>query len=234
METKLEQKAGETPKTMRERLKMHSTNPSCATCHKMFEPMGLAMENFDAVGQWRTTEVGSPIDPVGIITDGTRIDGIKGLRDLSIRKRELFTEVVIEKLLTYYPKKDYWIDLLGRIQSKPGYSERLSLNLYRLKFALGQITRTNDFMEMSQLSLQAGYPAEAIKIIEQGYKAGALGAGTEAERHKRLRDLANKNLAESKASAAANEAEANQSKDGTGLVPVAEEPLARSSDWPSP
>jgi hypothetical protein len=101
VETKLEQKAGEAPKTMRERMKMHSTDPTCASCHKMFEPMGLAMENFDAVGQWRTTEVGNPIDSVGIVTDGTRIDGIKGLRDLSIRKREMFTEVVIENLLTY-------------------------------------------------------------------------------------------------------------------------------------
>jgi uncharacterized protein YceH (UPF0502 family) len=67
----------------------------------MFEPMGLAMENFDAVGQWRTTEVGNPIDSVGIVTDGTRIDGIKGLRELSVRKREMFTEVVVENLLTY-------------------------------------------------------------------------------------------------------------------------------------
>jgi Protein of unknown function (DUF1592)/Protein of unknown function (DUF1588)/Protein of unknown function (DUF1587)/Protein of unknown function (DUF1585)/Protein of unknown function (DUF1595) len=101
VETKLDQKPGEVAKTMRERLLMHSTNPSCASCHKMFEPMGLAMENFDAVGKWRTTEVGSPIDSVGIITDGTRIDGIRGLRDLTIRKREMFAEVVIEKLLTY-------------------------------------------------------------------------------------------------------------------------------------
>jgi hypothetical protein len=67
----------------------------------MFEPMGLAMENFDAVGQWRTTEVGLPVDSVGIISDGTRIDGIRGLRDLSMRKRELFAEVVAENLLTY-------------------------------------------------------------------------------------------------------------------------------------
>lgn len=101
VETKLEQKAEESPKTMRERLILHSTNPSCASCHKMFEPMGLAMENFDAVGQWRTMEVGSPIDNVGVITDGTRIDGIQGLRDLSMRKREVFAEVVIENLLTY-------------------------------------------------------------------------------------------------------------------------------------
>jgi hypothetical protein len=75
VEIKLDQKPGEAPKTMRERLILHSTNPSCASCHMQFEPMGLAMENFDAVGQWRTTEVGSPIDSVGIITDGTRIDG---------------------------------------------------------------------------------------------------------------------------------------------------------------
>jgi hypothetical protein len=101
VETKLDQKAGEAPKTMRERLLMHSTNPSCASCHKMFEPMGLAMENFNAVGQWRTTEVGNPIDSVGIITDGTRIDGIRGLRELSMRKRDMFAEVVIENLLTY-------------------------------------------------------------------------------------------------------------------------------------
>jgi hypothetical protein len=101
VDTQLKSTAGETPKTMRERLILHSTNPSCASCHKMFEPLGLAMENFDAVGQWRTTEVGSPIDSVGVVTDGTRVDGIKGLRELSVRKREMFTEVVIEKLLTY-------------------------------------------------------------------------------------------------------------------------------------
>jgi hypothetical protein len=101
VETKLEQKAGESPKTMRERLKVHSTNPSCASCHMMFEPLGLAMENLDAVGQWRTTEVGSPIDTVAVFNDGTRIEGLKGLRDLSIRERAVFSEVVIENLLTY-------------------------------------------------------------------------------------------------------------------------------------
>ncbi|MFO1503156.1 MAG: DUF1592 domain-containing protein [Steroidobacteraceae bacterium] len=101
VEIKLDQKPGEAPKTMRERLVLHSTNPSCASCHMQFEPMGLAMENFDAVGQWRTTEVGNPIDPVATINDGTRIEGIKGLRELTMRKREMFAEVVIEKLLTY-------------------------------------------------------------------------------------------------------------------------------------
>jgi len=101
VEIKLDQKPGETPKTMRERLVLHSTNPSCASCHKQFEPMGLAMENFDAVGQWRTTEVGNPLDVVATTNDGIHIDGIKGLRDLMTRKRDLFAEVVIENLLTY-------------------------------------------------------------------------------------------------------------------------------------
>lgn len=101
VETKLDHKPGETPKTMRERLVLHSTSPTCASCHKMFEPMGLAMENFDAVGQWRSTEIGIPIDPVASISDGTRIEGIKGLRDLTMRKRDVFAEVVIENLLTY-------------------------------------------------------------------------------------------------------------------------------------
>jgi Protein of unknown function (DUF1592)/Protein of unknown function (DUF1588)/Protein of unknown function (DUF1587)/Protein of unknown function (DUF1585)/Protein of unknown function (DUF1595) len=101
VEVKLDQKTGEAPKTMRERLVQHSTSPTCASCHKMFEPMGLAMENFDAVGQWRMTEVGIPIDSAAIFNDGTRIDGINGLRDIAVRKREMFVEVVAENLLTY-------------------------------------------------------------------------------------------------------------------------------------
>ena len=101
VETKLDQKVGETPKTMRERLVLHSTSPTCASCHKMFEPMGLALESFDAVGQWRTTEVGFPLDTTATITDGTRVEGIKGLREFSLRKGEMFAEVVTENLLTY-------------------------------------------------------------------------------------------------------------------------------------
>lgn len=101
VETQLAQTPGEAPKTLRERLVLHSTNPSCASCHKQFEPMGLAMENFDAVGQWRTTEVGGPVDAVATSNDGTRLDGISGLRELSIRNRDMFAEVVIENLLTY-------------------------------------------------------------------------------------------------------------------------------------
>lgn len=126
----------------------------------------------------------------------------------------------LEKLVAYHGKKEYWVNLLNNIERKPGYSERLKLDLYRLKLALGQITKTSDFMDSSLLAIQAGYPAEASKIIDAGYKAGALGAGGDAERHKRLRDMATKAQDESNKGLAASEQEAKQSKDGSGLVAI--------------
>ncbi len=124
----------------------------------------------------------------------------------------------MEKLVAFYPKKEYWADLLNRIQTKPGYSDRLSLDLLRLKLAAGQLNRANDYMEMAQLSLQSGFPAEAVKVIEQGYKTGALGTGQDAERHKRLRDLADKRSAESAQTMAQGEADAAGNKDGSALI----------------
>ncbi len=101
VETDLSPEAGEAPKTLRARLEAHRTNPTCSTCHMMFEPLGLAMENFDAVGKWRTEDVGSLIDATGVITDGTRLDGVQSLRDLTVRNGDLFARVVTDKLLTY-------------------------------------------------------------------------------------------------------------------------------------
>ena len=126
----------------------------------------------------------------------------------------------LEKMVSYYNKKEYWVNLLNNIERKPGYSERLKLDLYRLKIALGQVTKTSDFMDSSLMAIQAGFPAEATKIIDAGYKAGALGAGSDAERHKRLRDMATKAQAEADKGMAAAQAEAQSSKDGTGLLNI--------------
>jgi hypothetical protein len=127
----------------------------------------------------------------------------------------------IEKLVLYYPKKDYWVDLLSHVQRKPGFaSDRLAVHVYRLRMALGMTLDTNDYMEMAQLALQAGVPAEAKAIVDKGYDAKALGTGKEAERHQRLRDLVNKSLAESQKNRAREEADANASKDGNDLVKV--------------
>jgi hypothetical protein len=87
--------------TMRERMKLHLVNPSCASCHALFEPIGLALENFDGVGAWRLKDEGQPIDAAGVLADGTKVDGVASLRDLLMHNKEMFVRVIAEKLLTY-------------------------------------------------------------------------------------------------------------------------------------
>lgn len=124
----------------------------------------------------------------------------------------------LEKLVAYYPKKEYWSALLGRLPRKPGFSDRFALDVLRLKLATGNLTKTEEFMEMAQLSLQSGYPAEAKLVVDKGFASGALGAGAEAGRHQRLRDLANKQDAEVRANLERNTAAALAAKDGNDLV----------------
>ena len=126
----------------------------------------------------------------------------------------------IEKLVVYYPKKEYWTDLLARVQKKPGFSDRLGVNVYRLRFATGNAGSVNDYMEMAQLAMQAGVPAEAKVIIDKGYSAGVLGKGDQAERHKRLKDLVEKAAADSLRTRAQDEKDALAAKDGNDLVKV--------------
>ena len=126
----------------------------------------------------------------------------------------------IEKLLHYYPKKSLWADVISRLQRKPGFSDRLGLDVYRMQLATGNLTATNDYMEMAQLALQSGFPGEAKKVVDEGYASGALGKGAEVDRQKRLRDLVEKRVAENQKALAsgADEAAANAAKDGNALV----------------
>jgi hypothetical protein len=101
VETDLAPVEGEAPKTLRARLEAHRTSPNCASCHMIFEPMGLALENFDAVGRWRTEDVGTAIDPTGVAPDGMRLEGVQSLRELTLRYGDQFAQVMTEKLLTY-------------------------------------------------------------------------------------------------------------------------------------
>jgi len=87
--------------TMRQIMEAHHTNPACNTCHQIFEPIGLAMENFDAVGAWRTQDQGVPIDANGVLVDGTKVDGVASLREVLMRRSDTFARVIAEKLLTY-------------------------------------------------------------------------------------------------------------------------------------
>ena len=93
--------------SMRERMEEHRANPVCANCHKLMDPIGLSLENFDAVGAWRArdgdsvTEQGTPIDANGQLLDGTKVDGVVTLRQALLRQPEIFVSTVTEKLLTY-------------------------------------------------------------------------------------------------------------------------------------
>lgn len=122
-----------------------------------------------------------------------------------------------EKLATYYPKRDYWLTLLHGVATRPGFSERLALDVARLKMETGIMRTTNDYLDAAQLALIEGFPAEATKIIDRGYAEGVLGKGAEAERHKRLKDLAAKNLAEDKKALAQEEGKDTTAKEGRAI-----------------
>ena len=93
--------------SMRERMEEHRANPVCANCHAIMDPIGLSLENFDAVGKWRSrdgssvTNLGTPIDASGQLLDGTRVDGVVTLRNALLRPPEIFVGTLTEKLLTY-------------------------------------------------------------------------------------------------------------------------------------
>ncbi len=141
------------------------------------------------------------------------------LANIQLKKNDKVGYVnTIEKLAANYPKASYWTDLLNRVQGKPGFSGRLAVDVYRLKLANGLLKKPSEYMEMAQLVLQAKAPAEALKIIDKGYKAGALGTGPDASRHQRLKDLAEKTMAEQNKGSAALEAEYAAAKDNDGLV----------------
>jgi hypothetical protein len=87
--------------TMRQRMEEHRANPACAGCHRMMDPIGFALENFDGSGRWRTTEGGQRIDATGQLVDGSKVDGVVSLRNALVRYSPQFTRVVTERLLTY-------------------------------------------------------------------------------------------------------------------------------------
>jgi hypothetical protein len=89
------------PRSVRERLEAHRKNPSCAICHVRMDPLGFSLENFDALGRWRTTSDGVPIDASASLPDGARFDGVAGLRTLLLNHREDFVRTFTERLLSY-------------------------------------------------------------------------------------------------------------------------------------
>ena len=93
--------AGTKTRTMRERMEEHRANPLCASCHRIMDPIGLSMENFDAVGKWRDADAGNAIDATGQLMDGTKVDGIVQLREALVKHPENFVRTMTEKMMIY-------------------------------------------------------------------------------------------------------------------------------------
>jgi len=123
----------------------------------------------------------------------------------------------MEMLVAYYPKRDYWLSVIYSIATRPGFSERLALDLARLKIETGTMRGADEYLDAAQLALQDGFPMDAVKIIDKGYASGILGTGSDAARHKRLKDMAARNLAEDKKALARDEAQPDAGKDGRTL-----------------
>jgi len=89
------------PRTLRERMEQHRASPTCAGCHKVLDPLGFALENFDGVGAWRSREAGLPIDASGLLADGTKVDGVVALRNALVGRSDIFVQTLTEKLMIY-------------------------------------------------------------------------------------------------------------------------------------
>jgi len=98
-----ETQEGEQPRTVRERLEQHRESPSCNGCHGVMDPLGFALENFDAIGEWRSKdrEAGEPIDAHGELVDGTHVEGPRALSTALLERPELVVQALTEKLMTY-------------------------------------------------------------------------------------------------------------------------------------
>jgi mono/diheme cytochrome c family protein len=87
--------------SVRERMEVHRANPQCNSCHRVIDPLGLALENFDVTGVWRIKDAGQPIDPVGDLYDGTRLDGPVALRNALLKHQDVIMLSFTESLMTY-------------------------------------------------------------------------------------------------------------------------------------
>jgi hypothetical protein len=103
VETNLAEKTepGTAPTSLRQRLELHRSSPSCASCHAIMDPIGFSLEPFDLIGKWRETDGGSPVNATGRLADGTALDGPASLRRALLDRREAVVATAAEKLLTY-------------------------------------------------------------------------------------------------------------------------------------
>ena len=120
---------GKEPTTLRQRLELHRANPACASCHRIMDPLGFSLENFDLVGTWREKDGATPIDSTGQLADGTPLSGPADLRQALLSRSDAFMTTATEKLLTYALGRPVHYYDMPQVRSiaAPGSGERQSV-----------------------------------------------------------------------------------------------------------
>ena len=137
------------PLTMKERMEEHRRNPTCANCHRLMDPIGLAMENFDGVGAWRDRDSGVRIDAGTQLADGTSVNGVVALRQALLRRPEVFVRTLTENLLTYALGRALWADDMPTVRA---IMRNTAAQQYRFQDLVEAIVTSAPF----QMRLKAG------------------------------------------------------------------------------
>jgi mono/diheme cytochrome c family protein len=146
--------------TMREQMEMHRKVEPCASCHKIMDPIGFALENFDAIGQYRTTDDGSPINTAGVLVDGTKLDGVTGLRAALVKYSPQFVRVLTEKLMIYALGRGTEYYDMPLVRSIVHDAEK---NQYRFaSFVLG-VVKSAPFQMNEKVQVSANGPAGQLR-----------------------------------------------------------------------
>jgi hypothetical protein len=159
--------APSTPKSVREQLELHRSNPACSGCHRVIDPPGFALENFNSVGQWRTAMPnGAIIDANGVLADGTSINGPAELRQAILRRPEAFITVITERMMIYALGRGLEpsdMPVVRRIVRQAGQ------NGYRLSTIVNGIIESAPFQMRTRLdSAQPGTAAARATPVEGG------------------------------------------------------------------
>jgi hypothetical protein len=208
-------------RTARQYLQEGGTNPSIRPA--LIQALALSQQHAEVIRE---------------VQEKMRLDAAAGqkttesqLRLLAMSYRQIKDEVgyraTLKQLLASYPSRDYWAEVAGRTITLPGFNNRFELDVFRLLELSGNLQEPVDFTEMATLALQAGLPAEALRVINLGYEKGALGQGAQAVAHGRLRDEAQAKVREDDRGFAQLEKSA---RDGNTLASVAAVYASRQ-DW---
>ncbi|HET9358458.1 MAG TPA: DUF1592 domain-containing protein [Vicinamibacterales bacterium] len=152
------------PSTVREQLERHRANPVCGSCHRNIDPVGFALENFDAVGQWRTTtREGLAIDAAGVLADGTKVDGPQALRQALLSRPDVFAGTITEKLLIYALGRGLEPVDMPVVRS---VVRNAAVQNYAMQAIVLGIVKSDPFQMRTKLSDTVGAPAATLAAKE--------------------------------------------------------------------